>query len=493
MRTRITLAALVVLMAGFRAAGDVVHLHDGTSITGEIKKAADGWYVKDPTGKVTKVSADVVRSIELSARGDPKDLAAGRLASLRRSVEALPDLKMVVDRYEKFIEQNKEAPPSVVEDAKKDLAGWRDRQEKGMVRVGNKWVLPEERAAMQIRALAVVEQARDLLKQNKLRDADATVTKALEVDPTNASALYLKGLILYRQDQIPGARKAFEQVKEGMPDHGPALNNLAVIMWRQNQQMAALSVYLQAMQAMPMNKELLNNVAEALNGLSEDQRKAQVAQKVYKLWVEQDTQLQQQYGPLGWYRWGSTWVDRAQYEKLQAAEKEVKDKIAKMETDFADAQGKVETIDAQIKQNRDAMRYMEQQRIAYDAQGKMTAYPLPPQYWDYDRANRRLQVQREEAVALLDTLRKKAQVVKGQLPTPKFTGVQLLIGVEGTPAIPPVAGAGNQAPGAGVATEEPKVANLTEAVGNATGEKPVEKPAVEKPKVPGAGERPLKY
>jgi tetratricopeptide (TPR) repeat protein len=485
------------------ALAEVVHLNDGTTVTGEIKKAADGWYVTEPNGKTRHVPAGSVRSIELSPRGDPREAASAGLASLRRSVGALSDLNVIIARYERFVEQNKDAP--AVADARKDLAEWRDRQARGLVRVGGQWVTAEERAGMQEKALAVADAARDLLKQNRLRDADATVTKALQADPNNPSALYLKGLILFRQDQIPAARKAFEQVREAMPDHGPALNNLAVIQWRQNQQVAALNTYLLAMQAMPMNKELLNNVAEALNALPESQRNSQAAQKVYRLWAEQDTQLQQQMMPLGWYRWGSGWVDKAQYEKLQAAEKEVKDKIAKMEQDFADAQAKVDTIDAQVKQNRDAMRAMEQSRFQYDASGRLVSFPLPPQYWDYDRANRRLDVQRQEQVALLDALRAKAQVVRQQLPQAKFSGVQLAIGVEGTPAVAPagrpaggpanlqgeVAGGGGDAavvPGGSPETPRPDAAP-----------KPVEAPAaveaqnpVETPKAP-AGERPLKY
>jgi len=191
------------------------------------------------------------------------------------------------------------------------------------------------------------------------------------------------------------------------------------------------------MQAMPLNKELLNNVAEALNALTDEQRKAPLAQKAIKLWTEQDAQLQQQMMTQGLYRWGATWVDKAQYDKLQAAEKEVKDKIAKLEEDFADAQAKVDTIDGQMRQNHDAMRYMEQQRYLTDNTGRTVTYPLPPQYWDYDRANRRLDVQKKEAIASLDAMRAKAQTLKDQLPTPKFTGAQLVMGVEGTPAITP--------------------------------------------------------
>jgi tetratricopeptide (TPR) repeat protein len=496
MRIHTFLAALILSFSAFSTVfAEIIHLNDGTAITGDIKKAADGWFITDAHGKIIHVSTDQVRSIELAPRGDPKDIAVERLMSLRRSVEALTDLKLVIDRYQKFIEQNKEFP--VAEDARKDLAQWKEKQAKGMVRVGSKWVLPEEKAAMQEKALLVADQARELLKQNKLRDADATVTKALEADPSNVSALYLKGLILYRQDQIPAARKAFEAVKEAMPDHGPALNNLAVILWRQNQHVAALNAYLLAMQAMPLNKELLNNVAEALNGLPEEYRKSPVAQKLFKLWTEQDTQLQQQMTLLGWYRWGSTWVDKSQYEKLQAAEKEVKDKIAKLETEFADAQAKVDVIDSQMRQNQDAMRYMQQDRVGTDAQGRQTLYPLPPQYYEYDRANRRLEVQRKETVALLDAMRAKAQVIKQQLPVPKYTGVQLMIGVEGTPAIAPIDKSGSV-----------PVVNLKDEVAGGGAEasknpleapKPAEAPKAQEPsknpdapKAP-AGEKPLKY
>jgi tetratricopeptide (TPR) repeat protein len=526
MRIRTFLAAVVLaspILPTAPARADFVHLHDGTTLSGDIKRAADGWFLTDSSGKVTHIPTDRVKSIELAARGDPKDVAAGRLASLRRSVEALPDLKMVINRYEAFLEQNKDTPAAA--EARKDLAQWRERQAKGMVRVGNKWVPPEERAALQEKAFVVVAQARDLLKQNKMREADATITRALEVDPTNASALYLRGLILYRQDQIPQARKAFEAVKEQMPDHGPALNNLAVVMWRQNQQVGAMNVYLQAMQAMPLNKELLNNVAEALNALTDEQRRSQVVQKVQRLWQEQDTQLQQQMMQVGWYRWGATWVDKAQYEKLQAAEREVKEKIAKLESDFAEAQQRIGTIDAQMRQNALAMRAIEANRYGTDVTGRtMVQYPLPPSYWEYDRAQKRLEVQRGETLALLDALRSKAQIVKQQLPVPKFTGAQLMIGVEGTPAIGPsetkpptgaetapppanlkdevVSGSGPAAAPAtpGDAAKNPLDGPKPPQGGTADapkpapdGNKPPENPkAPETPKAP-AGERPLKY
>jgi hypothetical protein len=192
-------------------------------------------------------------------------------------------------------------------------------------------------------------------------------------------------------------------------------------------------------------------------------------------------------------------VDKAQYEKLQVAEKEVKDKIAKLEEEFADAQAKVDTIDGQMRQNHDAMRYMEQQRVVTDSTGKQMQYPLPPQYWDYDRANRRLEVQRKETVALLDAMRAKAQAIKGTLPAPKFTGVQLVMGVEGTPAIAPADKPGGITPVANLANELTGGGDGAAATATPVTPEPIKTPApeIKAPEAPKAptppADKPLKY
>jgi tetratricopeptide (TPR) repeat protein len=488
-RIATTTLTTAVLMAsgGSFARADIIHLKDGTTMTGDIKKTPDGWTIIDDKGKTHNFSADAVKGIELARSGstpESKLVAMDRLMSIRRSVDNITDPKVAIDRFEKFIEQNKENKP-VAEEAQKDLRTWKERQERKMLKVGNRWVGPEEKAKLQEEALGVVAEARELAKQNKLRDAMATLDKALAVDPANGSALYLKGLIHYRQDKINDARKAFEGVLQTMPDHGPTLNNLAVVMWRQNQRIAALNVYDQAMVAMPLNKEVLNNVAEALAALTPKEQNSPVAQKVYRRWTEQDNQLQQQMAPLGWYRWGATWVTKDQYDKLKEAEQKVKDQIVEMEKQFADAEAKVVTIDDKIKQNNDAMRYLQQDRVGTDASGRQFVNPLPPLYWEYDRANRNLEVQRKATITVMETLRAKAQAVKQQLPVPKFTGVQVAIGVEGTPAIEPT-NAPDPRPANQKANplDQPADAKTSDAGGN-----PLDKPADAAKK----DTRPLKY
>src|SRR5204862_8109120 len=105
-----------------------------------------------------------------------------------------------------------------------------------------------------------------------------------------------------------------------------------------------------------------------------------------------------------------------------------------------------------------------------------------------DRANKRLETQRQETVALMEALRAKAKAVKQQLPLPKFTGVQLVIGVEGTPAVAPK-GASAVAPVANLA-EEVSPGNVNPAPDAQKQPEPIKQP--EAPKAPG-GERPLKY
>src|SRR3954451_23596528 len=102
------LACALALIAS-RAAADVLYLKDGTKVEGDVKRSDAGWVVYK-NGKSTVVFPDQVKSIELtpSAEAAPK-AAAERLASLLRSVETLTDPHEVIARYQRFIEQMKDA------------------------------------------------------------------------------------------------------------------------------------------------------------------------------------------------------------------------------------------------------------------------------------------------------------------------------------------------------------------------------------------------
>jgi tetratricopeptide (TPR) repeat protein len=253
---------LIGLLGVTPALADTVILNDGTRLEGDVKRNNEGWVVIGPTGKMTQINAADVKSIQMT----PDTGAAAnqeRIATLRRSVENLTDLKAIIDRYDRFLATAPDAESKKAAEA--DLAEWRDRQDRGMVKLGSQWVNPSEKAKVQEQSLALAGQARDYLKQGRLKEAEPILDEAIKVDPGNASALYLKGVLAYRQDQFPQARKAFEDTLKLVPDHAPTLNNLAVTAYRQNQQGAAFHHYDRAMMVAPQDRLILANVAEALD------------------------------------------------------------------------------------------------------------------------------------------------------------------------------------------------------------------------------------
>lgn len=429
------LSLLIGLILLTPVLADSIVLKDGSRLEGNIKKTDTGWQITATDGKVTNVPAANVKSIELGSRGNDSQSSNAALASLRRSVDALTDLSRIIERYEQFIANSKD--PSVAEEAKKDLATWQDRRARGLVRQGSAWVTPEEAARLREQALVAASQVRDLLRQGQVAEAESAIQQALNADSTNPAVLYLRGVLFYRQDKIVEARKAFEAVNGSVPNHAPTLNNLAVILSRQNASGGALNFYDQAMQAQPVNKFILDNVAEALGTLDDAQRKGQAVQRVIRRFTEQDATLQKQLAAQGLFRWGSTWVDQKQLDALKAAEKEIRDRLAALEKEFEDNKRRVQDIDSEIASNEQAMRELEARSIWRDPDGKLHYSQLPASYYEYKRNNDRLRNEQNALRARFDQLRATAKATQQQLPTPKYTGVMQIVGVEGTPLLPP--------------------------------------------------------
>src|SRR3954466_15453444 len=97
-------AALAVPPASL---ADIIRLKDGSTLEGEIKRTDDGWAVTTEDGRRRLVRFDRVASIEARPKG-PKaggDVADQRLASLRRAVDSLTDIRQILERYRTFITQ----------------------------------------------------------------------------------------------------------------------------------------------------------------------------------------------------------------------------------------------------------------------------------------------------------------------------------------------------------------------------------------------------
>jgi Flp pilus assembly protein TadD len=429
--------AIGIAVASLPTRGEIVRMKDGSTLEGSVKHTEDGYDVTVAGGKVIHIDADKVKSIDIGTKVPGAAEAEGRLNSLRRSVENSTDIKAVLEKYARFIEQNKDT--AVGREAAQDVATWQDRLSRGLVKVGPNWVTPAERDVMLSKSLEISEQARGLMKEGRQRDAEALIQQVLDVDPNHPAALYLRGIILYRQDQLPQARKAFEAVSAKLKDHAPTFNNQAVILWKQNQQLQALNLYVQAMQAAPVSRDILNNVAEALNVLPQNMRGSTPAQKCFKLFTEQDTQLQDEMSKAGWYRWGSTWVDKSQLARLQEIDKQVQAKLSDMSAEFDETKKKVARIEEDIEDNNRRMRSIENSSYNRDPNtGRIYRTQLPRRYYDLEDDNKKLAADRAALAGKMDELRAAAKQAQQQIPTPRFTMVQHVIGIEGAPLLKPM-------------------------------------------------------
>src|SRR3954465_13471112 len=146
----LTVALALALAAP--ALADIVHLKDGSSVEGTVRRTRDGYVVTDSAGKTTTVPADDVKSFELKNASTTANGAEDRLASLQRAVTNLDDLKTIIDRYKTFIAATRGTPAG--NEAEKDLAQWQDRLDKKMVKAGKEWVTPEQLTTLQASAKA---------------------------------------------------------------------------------------------------------------------------------------------------------------------------------------------------------------------------------------------------------------------------------------------------------------------------------------------------
>jgi tetratricopeptide (TPR) repeat protein len=416
------------LLVAIAAHADIVHLDDGSQVEGKLTKTPEGWLVAQSNGEVITVNAEHVTSIEANRAPNP-NAAGDRLASIRRTVEQLSDLHQIIDRYDKFLEQNTDS--SVAEDARQDLAVWRQRLDQGLVRVGAQWVTSAQRDHLREVAQVPAIASRDLIRANKLKEAQASITAALADDPQSAFALYLQGVIYCRQEQFTLAKKAFEAANESQPNDAPTLNNLGVISWRQKSYVAALNYFDQAMLAKPLQKQILDNIVEALHAVPAESRQAPVTLRTAKDFQEQDAQLQQLAARDGQLRWGSGWVTTKQMEDLKSQEAQIKTSIDQLSHDFDLMQQKEGEIDAEIDANTREMHRVQASLTYIDpVGGGPVQLPLPKTYYDLQADNVRLAASRHPLEVQQENLRAQAKRLQSQIPAPPFTGVQQLYGVE---------------------------------------------------------------
>lgn len=426
-----------VLFVGSAAAvASVVRLKDGTTYEGDVKKQPQGGYlVTLAGGRKVLVAADQVAGFEAKPKAvAAADASLDRLASLRRAVENIPDLKQIVERYKQFIQQHPDSLGG--EQAQADLVVWLDRMDRKLTKVGDQWLTDAERQAVAEQSFKTAEQAMALLAQGRPTEAAPLADQAIAENAHNPAGWYLKGLLLWKQDRAPEARKAFEQVVALAPDSAAGHNNLAVVLGRQNQQVAALLSYDRALLAAPQGLQVLDNLAEALHALPADLRNGTNVRKVVRHFNDQEALVRPQMEARGLARWGATWVPRADYDRLIAVEREIQAKIDRLEADYNALAARVGQLDRDIASMENTIRRMELDSYATDpVSGRSIRYPLPSSYYTFVRDLGTAKAERAQRATEQQQMRAQAKQLVQTIPTPRYAGVQRAIEADGTPVI----------------------------------------------------------
>jgi hypothetical protein len=196
-----------------------------------------------------------------------------------------------------------------------------------------------------------------------------------------------------------------------------------------------MSFYEQAMQAAPADRAVLDNVAEAIAALSEDKqvRATPVLTRVERAFSQQDSQLAAVMAQQGLFRWGSSWVDKPTIEKLAAEEKRIEQRVSDLQQRLRDRENEVLSIQDRIIATEQSLRRMEADRYTYAVDGTLLLMPLPAAYYEMRRDLEVMRSDRLRAIASVEGAQRDIRAARQELPVPRFTGVQKLIGGEGTP------------------------------------------------------------
>lgn len=423
---------LGIVLPARPAPADTLTRKDGTVLTGTVRRARGGYEVVGEDGSKKFVPSEEVVGLSV---GEGSDEQPGRLdvrlQSLRNSVANLSELDRIIEKYEGFIEQNEDS--AAAEEARRELETWRARRESGYVKFAGEWIPAEERDERLREAFLRVSDIRLQIKRGDLRAAEGALLEVLTEQPTNVSALYLLGVLELGRDELGRAKSHLEGVAEQVGDHAPTMLNLGIINLRQNRTTRGLMYLEEAMLAAPGTREILDNVAEALAALPADEAESRQADRTRQLFLAQDAALRQEMARRGLYRLGSRWVTREEYQQFEAQLAAVEEQLEALDVEFRRLGDEIRMIDQKVESNREFLQRLQAERTYIDKEGRMIQLPLPPVYFEVEREQQALAVEREQAIQRQRQVSAAAEQAKAELPEAEYTGRLTPIGEDGVP------------------------------------------------------------
>ncbi|MEM8874231.1 MAG: tetratricopeptide repeat protein [Planctomycetota bacterium] len=430
---RLLILGLLLFGVTTAATADVVVLNDGSEVQGDIRRATGGYDVILKDGTRQFIPDSQVKSLRMGPSQTDADV---QLANLRRSVEPLEDLDLVIERYEQFLERIGEG--EVADKARVELAQWVRWREEGRVLFDGEWMKPQEQRERAAQNIVAVNEVRGMIKSGKRGEALKLVHDRLRENPRDVSSHYLLGLMQYRSGDVAGARRSFEEAAVLAPDHAPTANNLAVVLVRQNQLPRAVLALGNALRDAPDTKSLLDNAAELIELVPEAQRDTTVYANLRTRFEAQDRILGSRLAEQGWHRFGAKWVDAATFATIEAQRKEANDRLDALQADYDVTNQRIVAVQNDIAEAEQTLASIRANSLRRTGDGRIIQLPLPDVYFEIEREKQADERDLGDLASRIGLLQQEAMRVRERMPKPLYDGTLELIGADGVPVTMPM-------------------------------------------------------
>lgn len=170
-----------------------------------------GVTVRGPGGRTIRLDvAEVIKDVEADAV---------RCRSAREAAEV----------YRLFLAGNRPTPEQRAA-AEARARFWAEKSERGLVRLGDRWLPPTEAAAVKEEASKILAHALELMRLGTADLAEDELRKASRLDPDSGRASFVTGLAYAKVANKPEkAVEHFTAAVEREPRNAAALNDLAVL------------------------------------------------------------------------------------------------------------------------------------------------------------------------------------------------------------------------------------------------------------------------
>lgn len=142
---------------------------------------------------------------------------------------------------------------------------WAVMADKGLVRLGDRWVSPDEAGAAADEAEKLLRHAFELMRIGNAKQAGTELQKARRTDPECVKAIFVIGLAYaFVEKDLVKAAEQFADVVRLEPDNTAALNNLAVAEMQIPRYAPAVEHFRDAVQRASDPRPVVDNIAVAV-------------------------------------------------------------------------------------------------------------------------------------------------------------------------------------------------------------------------------------